>query len=200
MNTVKLEGLDRALQQFEGLEGKVKRAARLSINSAARRYRTEGSRLIRQEVKLKASYVNKHLKAVPARGDKLEARISATRRPVLLSRYGAKQLTRKAKSTRAKGDAYRGIAAGRKAAGVSVAVKHGRKKMRGAFLIRLRAGRYNDAGAWGVALRTGQGRDAYKILHGPSVDQLWRDVRVDIAPGVSAYVSQEFLRQLDRLL
>ena len=151
---VGLHEIEALLQRF----GRVNRkAAKLAINDTARKLRVRGSREIRGQVNLKAAYVNKNLKvSQKASATSLRAVISAKRRPVLLTRYGAKQLTRKAKHPESsKGDPLRGIPPGRKAAGVSVRVKKGgpRKKMRGAFFIPL------IGGAMGVAVRTGPGKE-----------------------------------------
>lgn len=181
-----------------GKAGSVSRkAAKLAINDTARRMRTAGSKAIREQVNLKAKYVNDRLRITEkATDDSPFAIISGRRRPTRLDRYGTKQLTKRAKHPeRSRGDPLRGIPAGKKAAGVSVKVKRkgARKKMRGAFLIPL-----NDSGGLGVALRTGKGRNAYEVLHGPSVDQVWTDVREDLE--AEKRLNAEFQRQLKRLL
>ena len=62
--------------------------------------------------------------------------------------------------------------------GVTGMVKPGRRYTEPKFFfIGLRG-----SGAKGIAVRTGQGRDAYKVLHGPSVSQVFQSVRNDIAP------------------
>jgi len=102
--------------------------------------------------------------------DNPTAVVKVRKSPMRLARYGARQLTAKAK--RAKGDALRGIAAGRKQAGVSVKVARGaRKKMRGAFLVPLRAGNVSGGNGMGVFVRQGK-----EIIHlyGPSQYQLFR--------------------------
>lgn len=193
----------RGLAKLQANIGRVgatsRKAARLAINDSARWGRSQGSKEIRRQVNLKASYVNKHLEVSKKASDKsLAAVISATKRPVLLNRYGAKQLTRKAKgSARSKGDPLRGIPAGRKSAGISVKVKArgSRKKMRGAFFVPLKG-----SGVMGLATRTGPKRDDYEVHYGPSVDQVWRSVRDDISPEVEARLAREFQRQLKRLL
>ncbi|WP_435102356.1 phage tail protein [Arhodomonas sp. AD133] len=183
-----------------GKAGSVSRkAARLAINDTARRMRTAGSKAIREQVNLKAKYVNDRLRITEkATDDSPFAIISGRRRETRLDRYGAKQLTRKAKHpSRSEGDPLRGIPAGKKAAGISVKVKRGgpRKKMRGAFFIPLK-----DSGGLGVATRTGKGKNAYEVEHGPSVHQVWRDVREDLAPEAEERLNSEFQRQLKRLL
>ncbi|PWG61771.1 phage tail protein [Spiribacter halobius] len=199
MSTVRVKGLKQVARRFDRTERQTRRAAKLAINDTVRKMRTLGSREIRKQVALKASYVKKHLNVQLATERSLFGRVYATRRPVLLSRFGAKQLTRKASG--AAGDPSRSIPAGRKQAGVSVRVKAGgsRKKMRGAFFIRLKRGPYRGEGATGLAIRTGPGRDAIDVKHGPSVDQVWRDVRDNIQPQADENLAREMRRQLRRL-
>lgn len=200
---VTIDGLDLVRASLRSSGKTVRRAARLAINDTARKTRTEGSKAIREQVSLKASYVRKHLQLRPANDANLRATITATKRPVLLSRYGAKQLTRKAKQPRrSTGNPRWNIQPGRKSAGVSVKVKAQgpRKKMRSAFFIPLKAGKYHSAGATGVAVRTGPRPDDYRVLHGPSVDQVWRDVREQVSPAAGVNLQRQFIRQLERLL
>lgn len=98
-----------------------------------------------------------------------------------LGRYDPKQLTTAAKRpARAKGDKSRGIAAGRKAAGVSVQVIRGAAKpMPGAFLMPLRNGN-----GVGVFTRS-RGDLRYQHRLGPSVYQLFR-VQADLLAEESA--------------
>ncbi|MDA5562814.1 phage tail protein [Cobetia sp. MMG027] len=175
------------------------KAAQLALNSAARRARTLGSAAIRQQVALSAGYVNDNLKVRTfATSTDLSTRIAANPRAVLLTRYGAKMRTVKASSRRGlKGDPARGIAAGRKAAGVKgVRVKTGggTKRIEGAFWVRL-AG----SGQWAPAVRTGDGPSDYRVMHGPSVYQVWSDVRATVAPQAMQHAADEFIRQFDRL-
>lgn len=189
--------LREAVRELGKAETLVARVVRRAVNRAARHGRTVASRGIRDRVALKASYVNRHLRVTPARGNSTTAVIRATRRPVLLSRYGARPLTRKTKTPghKLKGQPAHQVAAGRKLTGVSVKVGKNkpRKRMRGAFFIRLRG-----SGATGVAVRTGRGRDDYKVLHGPSVDQVFRrGAREEARDAARVYLRRELLRNLD---
>ncbi|WP_017941710.1 phage tail protein [Thioalkalivibrio sp. ALE6] len=160
-----------------------------AVNRVASKTRTKASKGIREDVRLKAGYVNQNLKVVKkARRDDPQAVIRARQRPTRLARFGAKQLTRRAPN--ALGDASRGIGAGRKAAGVAVNVGRttGRSKMPGAFLMPLR-----NAGVMGVFVRNG---NRLQHLYGPSVDQLFRRLRGEIHDDVSADLAAEYERQL----
>lgn len=177
---------------LRGMKRAAENAQYRAVNRVASKTRTAASKRIRQDVRLKAGYVNQNLKvAKKARREDPTAVIRARRRPTRLARYGAKQLTKRAPE--AQGDPLRGIASGRKAAGVAVNVDRstGRSKMPGAFLIPLQT-----AGVMGLFIRTGAGRDDIKHLYGPSVDQVFRSVLPEIQGGVSQNLETEYRRQL----
>jgi len=193
--TVSIDGLDDALRRFSNAKPAVLRAAERSINKVAAKLRTEASKDIRQRYALQAPYLNKHLTLKRASKGK-DAIIRAEKRPTLLSRYGAQQLTKLAKS--AKGDARRGIPAGRKQAGVSFKVLRagGRKRERKFFLIPLRSGLSDGGNGFGVAIRQGAGRNNYKILHTISVDQAYESLRPRYVQRLPADLADAFRKQL----
>lgn len=163
-----------------------------AVNRVASKTRTAASKAIRDQVRLKARYVNENLKITQKASTRLpEAKISARIRPTRLARFGPKQVTRSAPGAR--GDSLRGIGPGRKQAGVSVSVQRRgrRRKMRGAFLMPLR-----NTNKMGVFVRTGLGRGDIRHLYGPSVDQVFRSVRSDIQPDVRRELRKEFRAQL----
>lgn len=202
MITVKGDGLQRLQRSLRAVAGESVTATMRAVNYAAKRARTEASRQIRDQINLPARYVNENLKIeFKATRARLRSVISARTRPTRLARYGAKQLTRKAKGP-AKGDPLRGIASGRKQAGVSVSVKRGgsRRKMRKAFLVPLRRGRMpGETSNMGVFIRTGRGKKDIKHLYGPSVDQLFRRIREELAPSIRIDLASEYARQMDLL-
>jgi hypothetical protein len=180
---VMLSGLEAATLRLQDVKNVTPRAAMRAVNKTAEKGNTLASRAIRSQVNLTAGYVKDHLRiAAKATEDNLTARIVAEPRPVLLSRFGATQLWKKGKTVP------------KRTAGVSVKVKAGgaRKKLRGAFFIRLK-----DSGALGVAVRVnGSPRNEIDVLHGPSVDQVFRSVREDIAPELQDYLTDTFRAQL----
>lgn len=198
-SVVEFRGLDSFISAIERSNGNRNKAAKLAINDTARKKRTEGKKAIREQVNLKASYVNRNLRLTrKASVRDLGATIGGRNRPTQLSRYAARRLTKKAKHPeRSKGYPELNIPPGRKLAGVSVKVKAGgtRHKMRGAFLLPLQ-----NTDRLGVAVRTGDEQDDYEILYGPSVGQVWQDVRQELAPGAEQRLSDEFIRQLNRLI
>lgn len=167
-----------------------------AVNRVASKNRTAASKNIRQQVRLPAAYVNQNLTITQkATLRNPEAVISGRKRPTRLARYGAKQLTRSARG--ADGSALRGIPAGRKQAGVSVHVRRneGRRKYPKAFLLPLRTN-----GQVGMFIRYGSGEKDIKHMYGPSVDQVFRDVREQIRPRIRRDLATEYRRQLQHEL
>lgn len=194
--SINAKDITKATGFLRGAVRAVEKAQMRAINRTASKTRTAASKAIRQDIKLPASYVNENLKVSrKASINNPEAVITGRKRPTRLARYGAKQMSRVAKQ--ASGDPSRGIASGRKQAGVSVAVKKGgsRKKMRKAFLIPLKG-----SNAMGVFVRTGSGKKDIKHLYGPSVDQVFRAVRTDLKPQIRRELVTEYERQLANAL
>lgn len=182
----------QAERQLRGVGKAMEDASYRAVNQAARKGRTSASREIRDQLRLKAGYVNENVKVrQKATRSSPEAVIAGRERPTRLARYGAKQLTRK--SAHGSGDTTRGIASGRKQAGVSVGVKRGggRTKMRGAFQIPLK-----NSGLMGVFVRTGPGDKDIKHLYGPSVNQALKTVFPDIMPTAAEDLQKQYERQL----
>lgn len=176
--------LDDAKHMLSSLDAGALRALVRAVNHAASRARTRGSRLIRDEVKLPAAYVNERLKVrSKASATDPTAVISGRGRATQLSRFGARQLTTKAK-----------LPGKRRLAGARVEVTPGQKKvMPGAWLMKQKGGNT------GLMIRTGPKRNDYKALYGPSVDQLWQNIREQVAPEVEDTMLLELIRQLDLL-
>ena len=197
--SVSVTGLDAALARFSNAKPAVLRAEVRAINKVAAKLRTQASKDIRQRYALPAAYLNKHLTLKQAKNGS-DAVIKAEKRPTLLSRYAAKQLTTVAKA--AKGDARRGIPAGRKQAGVSFKILRagGRKRENKFFLLPLRAGISGGGNGWGVAIRQGAGRNNYKILHTISVDQAFKALRPGYVQRLPADLAEAFRKQLQHEL
>lgn len=189
--------LDRAMARMGATAEALARAQYRAINAAAAKGLTASRRAIQSQVALPASYLNdpERLKLVKATASRAVAVITARRRGTTLFRFSGKQVTVRAKG--AKGDALRGIKAGRKAAGVSVQVKPGgpRKTMPDAFLLPLRSGK--DAGGNGMGIFT-RSRSTGQLRHryGPSVDQVFRQVRSLVTPGIEADLREQLIRQI----
>jgi len=193
-----MSGLKQAAIRVRSVPEASARAAYRAVNQVGASAMTAARRSIAAEVNLPASYIGQQMRLAKATAANPVAEIRARMRHVRLARFAARQLTVRSKHPeRSRGDSSRGIAWGRKAAGVSVKVKRSgsRKKMPGAFLLPLRAGKTDGGNGMGVFLRVGRGRDDIDHRYGPSPYQLfrtWRDKNVDAiqAQLADAYASQ----------
>lgn len=200
-----------------GLEGTgqaAERALMRTINTVAAKTATAAKREIASEINLPAGYIGERMRLEKASRNKLVAVLTARNRPVRLARFGASQITRAAKA--AKGDGLRGIAAGRKQAGVSVKVARAgqRKRMPGAFLLPLRAGKSDGANGMGVFVREGSaaaraaartpgvqlgksiGAGGIRHLYGPSPHQLLKRLRPKLIGQIERQFRDLYLAQL----
>jgi hypothetical protein len=187
---------------FDALPRAASQAAYLAINDTmSRRGLPDARRAILKAVAFPAGYLDAADRlsisqtATPTR---LESRMTARMRPTSLARFSI------------------GGSIGSRG-GVQVRVKGGgaTRTMARAFLLPLRSGTGGDAFNLGLAIRLRPGetlankRDVVAkqygksgslyLLYGPSVDQVFRQVSADIAPGLAQAATGEFLRQFDRL-
>lgn len=188
-----IEGLE-ALDDLVDISPEIERKAIQAINKTTRRTRTEASRQIRNQIRLKASYLNQEdrLSMKFARAGKLEGRISGRDRPTSLARF----VTNKSGSVRDMNRRFR-------RSGARIQVKPGATRVaRKAFAVPLRGGNV------GLAIRTkgGPPQRAYKpkklsdnvyLLYGPSIDQVFSTVREDLEDDAAEFLEYEFNRLLD---
>ncbi|MCP3851944.1 MAG: hypothetical protein GY694_17165 [Gammaproteobacteria bacterium] len=176
--------LEKKLRQAKGA---VSRGTVRSINKTATKVRTQAAKKIGQEVTLKAGYIKKKLEVKKASKNKEYAVVFATKRGVLLSHFNNRQLQRKAKQ------------GGKKNAGISVKVGRNkpRKKMRGAFYLKLKG-----SGVVGIAIRNkgAKGRNNFEVKHAPSVSQIWNNIKDDMKPDVREWFYKTAQHEIDREL
>jgi hypothetical protein len=182
-----------------------RRAATLAINQTAER---KGIQALRAQMEDEVAFPPRYLAdkrrfGVTKRATKndLEAIITGRQRPTSLARF-------------ASGNAMIGSRGGGR---LSVRVNPGARKQlpSRAFLIRLRAGEgavRDDAFNLGLAIRLKAGErvtgkkvmvpfgGGLYLLYGPSVDQVFRTVSAQQAPRVADLLTDEFLRQFNRLI
>lgn len=186
-------------RQLEMQAISVKASVIETVNDAADDVVSRGIKKITQSVNLTPAYIQRHL-AVSKRANKNsdEAIISATKRPVLLSRYDAMMAFRPSRDKRGRSSAM-------VQGGVSVRVKTSgsRITMPSAFLIKLRG-----SGVMGVAVRPNSMKNlnkrewgevnkrGYAVLSGPSVDQLFSATKDELAPSIDELMDS-FIRKLN---
>lgn len=195
---MKIEGIEsivKAAKRLRTVPEASARAACRAVNTVAARVTTMAKRDIAAQINLPQSYVAQQMRTKPATAAMPAAEVRMRLRAVRLARFSAAQISKPAK--RAKGDARRGIGAGRKQAGVAVKVARtgGRKTMPGAFLLPLRAGNTAGGNGMGVFIREGQSR-GMKHLYGPSPDQLFRRWRAEALPDIKHMLADVYASQL----
>jgi len=169
--------LEKMAKRMGILPDYVRRGIIATVNQTADDTLAKGVEYITQRVNLEQPYVRKHLRITKrANLGSDTAIITATKRPVLLSRFDARQVFGPSRDRR-------GRTSKPVPAGVSVSVKPGRRiTMAHAFLLRL-----NGSAVQGLAVRaTPEVRRALNkrewkeadqrgdaVLHGPSVSQLF---------------------------
>lgn len=193
---MKIDGLaaiKAAAKRIKTIPDASARAAYRAANSVADRVTTVARRDIAAQINLPQSYIREQTRITPATAAVPVAVVRMRMRAVRLARFAAAQVTKAA--PRAKGDKRRGIAPGRKQAGVAVKILRTGKKpvMPGAFLIPLRAGKTDGGNGMGVFVRRGT---AIKHLYGPSPDQLFRRWRAEAAPDIKRLLAAAYASQL----
>lgn len=179
---------------------KIARFASMAINKTLDRTRVASAEMMRQQVNFPASYLkgqNSRL-AVTSKATRsnLAGVITGRHRPTSLARFAKESDPKVAK----------------KKGGVNVEVKPGQARfMKGAFLVKLRAGKTRTDTKFnlGLAIRLKAGqrprnsRAAVQLdnnvwlLYGASVDQVFQSVREDVAPDAQEFLRDEFIRLLD---
>lgn len=202
-----MRGLDDVRKMVAGIPETVDRASAFAINEAVTFGQAESSRRIREQVAFSASYIGNATNpgarlrvAKKAQVGDLEGIVAGRMRPTSLAQFeqGAKL---------GKGGFVR----------VKVSATGGSKKIPGAFPIKLRRGNgvYDAENSnEGIAVRlTKEGKlpgglkkkDMVNVsgnlylLYGPSVDQVFRDVRFDVQAPVGEVLESSFLRNFGRL-
>lgn len=148
-------------------------AAKTAVNDVAVRFEGEALRGMTADIGLTAAYVRSKTDVKLA--DRLlnpRAEVTTGGALTILGRYPLQQLTQAA-SPKAKGDPARGIPAGRKQAGVRVAIRRSAPAARDKwFTMRLRSGREPGENI-GVFVRA-TGRAKPKHIYGPAPYSLFR--------------------------
>lgn len=201
-----IEGLADLELYFKTMPDVTAKASSLAINRTINR---EGLAAIRDEMYSEVNFPNNYLK-----GDRLRVSQNATPanlEGIVIARKRATSLARFA----APGTP---IGSSRAGSTVRVSVKSGSSTaMRNAWLVRLRQGKSltEDQFNVGLAIRVKPGdsignkssahqawlnaEHTVALLYGPSVDQVFRDVRNTVAPQILNFMAAEFFRQFDRL-
>jgi hypothetical protein len=191
--------LAQAKALFEFIGGNSNEATRVAINKTGPRIRTIASRNIREQVRLKAGYVNERLKFTRATRNELVGRIRTPSRGILLSRFST--------DTQISGDKVswikppptppRGIRVKVKPTGAAK-VFGGHSDIDGQpFYLVLGNGRIAIAGRRKVP---GPRGGKFRVFYGPSLSQVYDDVKDDVGPEASEAFTREMADAMRYLL
>jgi hypothetical protein len=181
-----IENFDKLLAKYPV---NAKRAASMTINSALTKTRTWSQREILGQVNFKATYLNENLTVSRrATQNDLIGTVAGRRRPTTLTRFVTNQGAKKS----------------------SPKVKVGRngsaKTLKRAFIVEGRSGnKLLILRTKGIAPEASYKPRRYGpsgnlwVAYGPSVDQVFKTVKVDIAPRVTDFLNSEFLRNFNRI-
>lgn len=193
-------GLTELQYYFDAAPAIATRAAVLSINDTTQR---QGLKLAREamlaQINWPAGYLNTERFGLKYRAtaDRLEAAIAGRQTPTSLARFTGRTTIFRGRGRRAK-------------APLTVQIHPGQiETLKRSFLIHLRNGNLGLAirlkpgetlqNTIGAKLITSGPLKGVALLYGPSVDQVFRTVAVDISEPLLGSLQIEFLRQFDRL-
>lgn len=171
-----------------------------SLNKTVTKGRNDASKEIRKQVRLKAAYVKNRMKVIKASRTKLSARISTPARGLLLSRFST--------DTQISGDKVswlkpppvppRGIR-------VKVKPNGGTKLFLGDSTTKGKPFYLVLKGSRQVAIAArrsspGKAGGKLKVFYGPSLSQVFTDVKEAISEPLSEYQLEQFEKEIDAIL
>lgn len=183
---------------FEFVGGNTDEALRVAINATLPKTRTASSRAIRQQVRLSASYVRDRLATRKATRKALTGKLGTPSRGLLLSRFSTNAQIAGDKVSWIKPPLVppRGIRVKVKPEGAPKEVKgDGDTLPNKPFFLVINGGQNV-----GIAARLRGQRSKIKIFAGPSLSQVFDDVRDDITPDAAATLQAELLDAMRYIL
>lgn len=190
--------LQEVRDRLEYLKNGANRALSRALNKTASKAKTEASRAIRQQVNLTAAYVRERLKG-PANGweykatvNRLQAKVSTPRRGILLREFVTN---------------FANARTGPPATPIRLKVKTGGSSqvLVSGFYIRTKGSAVLTPAVRNEVLRRlGMTRTLdsgdFTVLHGPSLSQVYTDVKDSIAADMGAVLAANMHREMDWLL
>jgi hypothetical protein len=191
--TIDREAIQDAISAFEFVGGNSADALRIAINKTAPKVKTAASRAIREQVSLKAAYVNDRLTFKRATRADLAGAIRTPSRGLLLSRFSTEPNVANESISWIKPppQPFGGMFVKVKPSGA--AKKIGRADASKPFYVVLKNSR-----ALGIARRLADGK--LDVLHGPSLSQVFDGVRGDVLPAAGVELQAQLLDAMRYLL
>lgn len=194
----KLQEVRRLLATFS--DGAA-RARTRTLNKTVAKGRVESSREIRKQARLSAAYVKSLMTITKASIKRPTAKISTPSRGLLLSRYSTDPNVSKGNHVGTKPPPIpaRGIRVKIKPTGGAKVLAGGRKIKGKPFYMVLKnangrvaiAGRRAEAGSDGGKI---------KVFYGPSLSQVFTDVKETVGEAMAVYQMQQFEKEIDAIL
>lgn len=185
-----------AISAFEFVGGNTSDAIRIAINKTAPKIRTLSSVKIREQVRLSASYVKDKMTIRKATKASLSGSINTPKRGLLLSKFST--------DTQVASDGIRwirpplvpsgGIRVKVKPSGSTKTVSNGAAGDKPFYII------LKDSRALGIARRKSRYRNDIEVLHGPSLSQVFDDVRGDVMPEAGAEMTRQIIDAMRYIL
>lgn len=188
--------VEEALLYFEFVGGNTTKAVRIAINRSLTPVRTLSSTKIREQVRLTATYVRQRLVIKKASNRVLTGKIETPSRGVLLSRFSTN-------ATVAKADRWAGEVPQIPKQGIKVKVKPSgpiQNMGSSSFYMILPNSKRIAIAARKDEINPKTGRQKIDVFYGPSVSQVFRDVKEDIAPQASDRYTSELLNAMNYVL
>lgn len=200
-----LRELDRFAEAIAKAPEAGERALVKAIDAGADFALKDGIDRITRHLNLPRSYIEGHMKiGQRAKYGDPTAVITGRRRQTTLRTYGGNRYATNAVKNRrrSKGDRRRGIAKGRKAAGIlpfQVTRAKAATGWAGGFIVFLNRGRARDGSNVAMATRNGPERDDFEIHYGPSVGGTWSFMREETRVETIKVIEREFEKEFKRL-
>ena len=177
------------------------RAHARSLNKTITKSRTESSKEIRKQVRLNAAYVKSLMTITKASQKKLQAKISTPSRGLLLSRFSTDTSIAGDKTSWLKPPSIpkRGIRVKVKPTG-GAKVFEGDSEIKGKPFYMVLPGTNGRVAIVGRRSKIGSDGGRIKVFYGPSLSQVFTDVKEDIAEPVALYQLQQFEKEIDAIL
>jgi len=177
------------------------RAHARSLNKTVTKARTESSQYIRKQVRLNAAYVKSLMTITKASQKKLQSKVSTPSRGLLLSRFSTDTSIAGDKVSWLKPPAIptRGIRVKVKPTG-GAKVFDGDSEIQGKPFYIVLPGTSGRVAIAGRRSRIGSKGGRIKVFYGPSLSQVFTDVKEEVGERMSLYQMQQFEKEIDAIL
>lgn len=177
------------------------RAHARSLNKTVTKSRTESSKEIRKQVRLNAAYVKSLMTITKASQKNLQAKISTPSRGLLLSRFSTDTSIAGDKASWLKPPPLppRGIRVKVKPSG-GAKVLASDSEIQGQPFYMVLPGTSGRVAIVGRRSKIGSAGGTIKVFYGPSLSQVFTDVKEDISGPLALYQMQQFENEIDAIL